>query len=365
MLAGSALGACGVGRATEDSEVRDDPSGAAFGDELVEARQELFLGVTWDRIDERLRQRAETDGLTTAALVVGTDPATSDSTATYGMGEVGPATTVSLGETSFWFTASTLLTLVDDGTLVLDQAIGDRLPDLGAAVGAITLRQLLSHTSGLPRDLACPEATVAACDAALATTPLTDPPGEAFAVTDADAHVAARLAEAVTGRTWPELFAERIAAPTGLEATAYAAPDTTGGLLAVDGATTVGDLGRFLSMIRDGGRADDGVVLSETSLEQMLLDQTARLDTHTEPWVAATGVPTYGFGVWRDRLRGDDAASVVSAPNRWGLYPFVDDARGAWGIVVVEDRAHPLADVVAASSVLAQLTSAALRRPPD
>ena len=73
----------------------------------------------------------------------------------------------------------------------------------------------------------------------------------------------------------------------------------------------------------------------------MLLDQTVRLDTHTEAWVAETGVPTYGLGVWRDRLRGDDVASVVSAPNRYGLYPFVDVSRSAWGIVVVDDRVEP------------------------
>ena len=94
------------------------------------------------------------------------------------------------------------------------------------------------------------------------------------------------------------------------------------------------------------GRAGEVQVVSEASVREMLLDQTVRLDTHTEPWVAETGVPTYGLGVWRDRLRGDDVASVVSAPNRYGLYPFVDDGRSAWGIVVVDDRTSPRADAV-------------------
>jgi len=81
--------------------------------------------------------------------------------------------------------------------------------------------------------------------------------------------------------------------------------------------------------------------------------------------VAETGVPTYGLGVWRDRLRGDDVASVVSAPNRYGLYPFVDDGSSAWGIVVFDDRTSPRTDVVSASATLTQLTAAVLRRPPD
>ena len=154
--------------------------------------------------------------------------------------------------------------------------------------------------------------------------------------------------------------------PVGMAATSYAEPSATGGLVAVDGATTPDDLGRLLAVVRDGGVSVKGDrVLSEESVRQMLLDQTVRLDTHTEAWVAETGVPTYGLGVWRDRLRGDDVASVVSAPNRYGLYPFVDVSRSAWGIVVVDDRVSPRAVAVSSSAVIAQLSAAALRNSPD
>ena len=153
-----------------------------------------------------------------------------------------------------------------------------------------------------------------------------------------------------------------------MEATAFADPAATGGLLAVDASSTPDDLGRFLAVVRDDGRArseeEGGVdveVLSPASWREMLLDQTVRLDTHDEPWVADTGVPTFGLGVWRDRLRGDDAAATVSAPNRYGLYPLVDTARDTWAIVVVDDRVRPRHDVVAASATLAQITAAALR----
>ena len=61
----------------------------------------------------------------------------------------------------------------------------------------------------------------------------------------------------------------------------------------------------------------------------------------------------------------DDVASVVSAPNRYGLYPFVDVGRSAWGIVVVDDHTNPRADAVSSSAVIAQLTAAALRNSPD
>lgn len=358
------LGACGVGRGSESA---DQPSGDPTIDELAEGRQELFVGVTFDRIAERLREQADERGLASAALVLGTTPGSPDPTDSLGTGDVDVAAPLQLGESSFWLTAAVLLTLVDDGTLSLDTPIGTTLIDLPAPLGAITLRQLLSHTSGLPAtaSVTCAEPTVAACDVAVAASAPVDPPGEAFHVGDLDAHVAARLAEVATGQPWAQLFVQRIAGPAGMQSTSFADPSTTGGLLAVDGTTTVLDLGRFLSVLRDDGRAGDVVVLSTGSIDEMLLDQTVKLDTHDEPWVAETGVPTYGLGVWRDRLRGDDVASVVSAPNRYGLYPFLDAGRDAWGIVVIDDRTSPRAEVVSQSAVIAQLTAAALRSSPD
>ena len=48
------------------------------------------------------------------------------------------------------FSGATALSLVDQGKLSLDDTIGERLPSMPAAWAAVTLRQLLSHTSGLP-----------------------------------------------------------------------------------------------------------------------------------------------------------------------------------------------------------------------
>lgn len=49
------------------------------------------------------------------------------------------------------FTTITALSLVDDGTLKLDQPIGSQLPQYRiGAKSQVTLRHLLTHTSGLP-----------------------------------------------------------------------------------------------------------------------------------------------------------------------------------------------------------------------
>ena len=55
-----------------------------------------------------------------------------------------------MASTSKAFSGAVALALVDQGMLSLDDTIAQRLPDLPAAWGAVTLRQLLDHTSGLP-----------------------------------------------------------------------------------------------------------------------------------------------------------------------------------------------------------------------
>ena len=52
------------------------------------------------------------------------------------------------------FTAVAVLALVEDGLLTLDDRLATRLPECPPAWGEITLRQLLSHTSGLSGDFA-------------------------------------------------------------------------------------------------------------------------------------------------------------------------------------------------------------------
>ncbi len=59
-----------------------------------------------------------------------------------------------IGSVTKSLTATLLGVLVDRGTVSFDDTLGERLPDaaLPPPVAAITLRQLATHTSGLPRD---------------------------------------------------------------------------------------------------------------------------------------------------------------------------------------------------------------------
>ena len=55
-----------------------------------------------------------------------------------------------LASTSKAYSGAVALSLVRRGQLALDDTIGERLPGFPAAWSAVTLRQALHHTSGLP-----------------------------------------------------------------------------------------------------------------------------------------------------------------------------------------------------------------------
>jgi CubicO group peptidase (beta-lactamase class C family) len=61
----------------------------------------------------------------------------------------GPATNYRLASVTKQFTAASILLLAEDGRLQLDDPVRKWLPTLPEAAGAITLRHLLSHMSGL------------------------------------------------------------------------------------------------------------------------------------------------------------------------------------------------------------------------
>src|SRR6056297_2565930 len=58
-----------------------------------------------------------------------------------------------IGSSTKPITATAVMTLVDDGELTLDDAVSSYVPYFEDAPGApVTVRELLSHTSGMPSD---------------------------------------------------------------------------------------------------------------------------------------------------------------------------------------------------------------------
>ena len=139
-------------------------------------------------------------------------------------------------------TATMLATLVQEGKLSWDMTLAQALPSLASTMDprydGVTLEQLLTHTSGLPRyttDLEWASippftGTPAEQRQAFARMLLTRPPiGTAgvYRYSNAGYAVAAAIAEKATGETWEQLMQERVFGPLNMRA-AYGWPLLSG-----------------------------------------------------------------------------------------------------------------------------------------
>ena len=124
----------------------------------------------------------------------------------YGIGETDPVEPTTLYDlaslTKVVGLTTACMLLVDEGKLELDAPVQHYLPAFrGAGKKRVTIRHLLTHSSGLPdwRPLYRETANRAEALALVDTTPLEWPPGERFVYSDLGAIVLAQVVEAIAG----------------------------------------------------------------------------------------------------------------------------------------------------------------------
>jgi len=128
-----------------------------------------------------------------------------------------------LGSISKPIAVAALLTLLDEGRVALEDPACRFLPEFtGDGRERITVRQLLTHVSGLPDQL--PEndrlraahAPLTSFVEAATRTPLRFPPGARFGYSSMAILLAARIAEVVGGAEIRELVTRRVFEPLGM-----------------------------------------------------------------------------------------------------------------------------------------------------
>lgn len=128
-------------------------------------------------------------------------------------------TVVPLGSLTKPCTAALVLLLADDGDLDLDDPACEYLPEL-RDVPAVTVRQLLSHTGGLPTgpdsDAAAQTTATRYLSSVCTARDLLFAPGTGFSYSNAGYVAAGRLAEMVTGMPWREAVDALLLEPMGI-----------------------------------------------------------------------------------------------------------------------------------------------------
>ena len=126
------------------------------------------------------------------------------------------------------FTAAALLHLQEEGELSLDDRIGDYLPNYPAAGQRITIRDLLSHTSGLSDVAVIPifeEGGVGYTRERIidlvASQPLDFEPGTGHSYSNVGFIIAGMVIEEAAGTTYGDYVTDEILEPLGLEQTRF------------------------------------------------------------------------------------------------------------------------------------------------
>jgi CubicO group peptidase (beta-lactamase class C family) len=226
-------------------------------------------------------------------------------------------------------TAAAFMILVDEGKVKLDDPVAKFLPEFGGQWLALpadkdhvllvrpktsmTVRHILSHTSGMPFKSAMEEPTLDLLPLrdtvrSYAMTPLQSEPGAKFAYSNAGINTAGRLIEVLSGMPYEDFLDRRLFGPLGMKDTTFwpneeqlkrlaksykpnadktglqevpigqlkyplndrrRQPMPGGGLF-----STAADVGRFCQMVLGGGTFEGKRILSEDAVRQMTSKQT-------------------------------------------------------------------------------------------
>jgi CubicO group peptidase (beta-lactamase class C family) len=282
-------------------------------------------------------------------------------------------------------TATAIMMLQDEGKLSVDDAVAEHLPEFehlalaGGEPAKVTIRHLLTHTSGLGEissDQARDAKTLADVTPLYAALPVRFEPGTRWAYCQSGINTAARVVEVASGKSFVEFLDERLFGPLGMKDTTFylskkqaerlassyrrtedgslepaenrilygKSPTSRDRFPAANGGlfSTASDYARFCQMILRGGRHGSQRLLSADALKQMTAIQTADLQTGFTPgngWGLGWCVVREPQGVTADLSPGS-----FGHGGAYGTQAWIDPQKGRAYILMVQRANFPNSD---------------------
>jgi serine-type D-Ala-D-Ala carboxypeptidase len=259
-------------------------------------------------------------------------------------------------------TTTAVMLLVEDGLMQLDAPLHRYVPEfVGAGKERVTIRHLLTHTSGLPAGANISAPTPAEALARAFAVPLRHAPGERAVYSDIGFIVLWAAAERAAEEPLFRLLDRRVFGPIGMFSTTFVpgplcgrcAPtarradgseirgrvhDPTafrlGGVAGHAGLfSTVHDMARFAAMIASGGELDGVRVLQEQTIREFGRRQH--------------GAGTRALGWDTPNRDGTGAAGMQISPRAFGHTGFtgtslwIDPDRGTWTVLLSNRTFEP------------------------
>jgi D-alanyl-D-alanine carboxypeptidase len=231
-----------------------------------------------------------------------------------------PKTVYELGSIGKQFTATAVMMLVEEGKISLDDKITKYFPDAPESWNRVTIRQLLTHTSGIQNHVAVPGyLKIFKTDITFETTPAREnllkefyklpmefEPDETWAYDNTGYYLLGFIIEKTSGKSYYQFLKERIFQPLGMNATTNTdprpfVPNRAAGYEWVKDKyenrppllpTIAFSAGTIVSTVEDMAKWDAALygekLLKKSSLEQMWTPAKGK-DKATLPF-------SYGFG---------------------------------------------------------------------
>jgi CubicO group peptidase (beta-lactamase class C family) len=282
-------------------------------------------------------------------------------------------TPVAVGSTTKPMTALAVMQLVERGLVDLDTPVTTYLPDFRMAderSASITLRQLLSHTAGIPEsetyDGAQDDGALERRVAGLADVPLHRAPGTGFEYANDGYSVAGLVIQQVTGMPYEHYMAQAVFAPLGMDRTTFdpaeaatwgwaqgyakrrgvvvPAPIVLSRGIGPAGmvVTTATDVGRYFVALLNGGAANGTPIIAQASLDETW--------TPIVPVGQGPGPYGYGLGWGTGELGGQrvlaHSGTVESAGSYFLLAPDRRIAVGVLANMAGDEKADLATDVL-------------------
>ncbi len=268
-------------------------------------------------------------------------------TAAYGLAdlELGvaatPKTVFQIQSITKTFTSAAILLLADEGKLSLNDPIGKHLEGTPDLWKSITIRHLLTHTSGI-KDFINEATASLRLDVseeevlrATAARPLNFSPGERYAYSNTNYHLLAMVIRKLTGKWYGDFLRERIFVPLGMTETRPVSlsaiiPNRASGYFWTGQAYRKGDFVAESILSYGGGgilsTAPDMALWAQAMMSAKLLKQEAIAQAWTPARLNDGKATGYGLGWGVGRLEGHrevnhSGGHATGFTSFLGIYP--------------------------------------------
>ena len=300
-------------------------------------------------------------------------------------------------------TATAILMLQEEGKLSVDDPVAKYLPELAnlktadGKAGNLTLRHLLTHTSGMAEATSAESVkarTLADLIPCYAAKPLQFAPGSKWQYCQSGINSLGRIIEVVSGQSLPEFFQSRLFTPLGMKDTTFYPnekqvsriaksyefnngslkevslewflghpvsfrdryPAANGGLF-----TTASDYARFARMILNQGTLDRKRYLKPESVKLMTCIQTGDLKTGF--------TDGNGWGLGWCVIRQPQGITAMLSPGSfghggaYGTQAWIDPVKQVAYLLFVQRSNFPNSDASSVREAFQTAASAALVQP--